>query len=97
MLNSLKLLPKNNKSDGDNADSCDGILIKAIENQHPIANKEWGDKKELMKFFDLMRGHMNKNLGIKESNPYYEKVMTELAIENTPVVNSTDNGGENDA
>lgn len=89
LLGSLNLLPKNNKGDsGGEVASCDGILVKAIEDKHPIDDTQWKDKQNFMECIGYMwRGHTMKNLGEPDVNPQYDKIMKDLAIESVPLDN----------
>ena len=82
LLDSLKLLPKNKKDDvSDGAGSCDGILVKAIENKHPIDNIHWQDVDNYDKMFNaIWRGHTLKNMGEVDSDSTYANIMKELEI-----------------
>lgn len=93
LLDSLKLLPKNKKDDvSDGADSCDGILVRAIENKHPIDNTHWKDSDNYNNMFHaIWRGHTLKNMGETDSNPTYANLMKEMSIDNS----TQNNGGDN--
>lgn len=96
LLSSLNLLPKNKKSETDSTDSCDGILIKSIENKHPIDDTQWKDKKNFMDCIGYMwRGHVFHNLGEQDNNPQYEKTMKELAVNKNDYVKSNDEDSDN--
>ena len=93
-MDSLKLLPKNKKDDTDNVDSCDGILTKAIENRHPVANTQWKDRDNFQKMFEaIWRGHTLKNMGMIDTDPTYANIMQDMAIENTSI--ASNEGGDN--
>ena len=94
LLDSLKLLPKNKKDDTDNVDSCDGILVKSIENKHPIANTQWKDRDNFQKMFEaIWRGHTLKNMGMVDTDPTYANIMQDMAVENTSI--ASNEGGDN--
>ena len=98
LLGSLNLLPKNKKSESDNADSCDGILIKSLEREHPIDGTEWTKNKENYYdlFYDIWKGHTLKNMKVQANVPRYNEVMDKLAItkESTPSINDEKEEGE---